>query len=184
MSSHTYLCQLSGCCACSQHQNDNLREGLPELCEDISEDGPEWAKAAFNCSPEAVNIWIGDERSVTSFHKGGWLDPKNCPYNVHSLRAVHSSCDAQSTLCDENCLQGCMSLQITMRTYMLLYEEQKCSHCFHRLVHTECTHASTQLRSITEINKGSWSSGCHLPRPISLGLLLNSQQVKVVLPHI
>ncbi|GMH42755.1 hypothetical protein BSKO_10674 [Bryopsis sp. KO-2023] len=52
-----------------QHQNNNLKESFPELCSDIHPEGPDWAKSAFGCNPEAVNIWIGDERSVTSFHK-------------------------------------------------------------------------------------------------------------------
>lgn len=29
----------------------------------------EFAAAAFGCAPEAVNLWIGDERSTTTFHK-------------------------------------------------------------------------------------------------------------------
>jgi jumonji domain-containing protein 7 len=30
----------------------------------------EWAEKVFGGPPEATNLWIGDERSVTSFHKG------------------------------------------------------------------------------------------------------------------
>lgn len=53
-----------------QHQNNNLQMEFPELCNDIEVTGPQWATSAFGCIPEAVNLWIGDERSVTSFHKG------------------------------------------------------------------------------------------------------------------
>lgn len=34
---------------------------------DISE--LDWANEAFGSSPEATNLWIGSDESVTSFHK-------------------------------------------------------------------------------------------------------------------
>jgi peptidyl-lysine (3S)-dioxygenase / protease len=50
-------------------QNDNLRKEYPELLEDIDY-SLSIAKAAFeNPVPEAVNLWIGDERSISSIHK-------------------------------------------------------------------------------------------------------------------
>ncbi len=50
-------------------QNDNLRQHLPELLEDIDLYVP-LAREVFGCDyPEAVNLWIGDERSVSSMHK-------------------------------------------------------------------------------------------------------------------
>lgn len=52
-----------------QHQNNNLAEELPQLFEDM-EEHLGWANEAFGCTPDAVNIWIGDARSTTSFHKG------------------------------------------------------------------------------------------------------------------
>lgn len=42
----------------------------PELWNDANIDGFNWAIDAFGCESEAVNLWIGDHRSVTSFHKG------------------------------------------------------------------------------------------------------------------
>lgn len=50
-------------------QNDNLRTTMPQLLKDIA-DNIEIATEAFNLSsPEAINLWIGDERSVSSVHK-------------------------------------------------------------------------------------------------------------------
>lgn len=61
-----------------QHQNDSLRSEFANLIEDrdIEPEIP-WASEALNQKPEAVNLWIGDRRAVTSFHKvgrlAGWL---------------------------------------------------------------------------------------------------------------
>jgi jumonji domain-containing protein 7 len=50
-------------------QNDNLRQHLPELLEDIDLYVP-IAREVFGTDyPEAVNLWIGDERSISSMHK-------------------------------------------------------------------------------------------------------------------
>ncbi|KAG2442712.1 hypothetical protein HXX76_002795 [Chlamydomonas incerta] len=51
-----------------QHQNSNLREELSALLGDV-EPGLPWAEEVFGGPPEAVNLWIGDQRSATSFHK-------------------------------------------------------------------------------------------------------------------
>eukprot|EP00955_Chlamydomonas_euryale_P004955 52853-Chlamydomonas_euryale.AAC.13 len=51
-----------------QHQNSSLTAEYPQLAGDCP--APEWAARAFGAPPEASNLWIGDERSVTSFHKG------------------------------------------------------------------------------------------------------------------
>lgn len=51
-----------------QQQNDCLRQDFPELMEDIQPMLP-WATEAFGSEPEAVNLWIGGEKSVTTFHK-------------------------------------------------------------------------------------------------------------------
>lgn len=53
-------------------QNDNLRVSMPELLADITASLPLADEAFANngCpGPEAVNLWIGDERSVSSIHK-------------------------------------------------------------------------------------------------------------------
>lgn len=50
-------------------QNDNLRTEFPELLEDININ-ISLAEEVFESGiPEAVNLWIGDERSVSSVHK-------------------------------------------------------------------------------------------------------------------
>ncbi|PNW85197.1 hypothetical protein CHLRE_03g175750v5 [Chlamydomonas reinhardtii] len=51
-----------------QHQNSNLREELSALLGDV-EPGLPWAEEVFGGPPEAINLWIGDQRSATSFHK-------------------------------------------------------------------------------------------------------------------
>ncbi|GLI69169.1 hypothetical protein VaNZ11_013738, partial [Volvox africanus] len=51
-----------------QHQNSNLSGELGLLLDDIGPGLP-WAEEVFGGPPEAMNIWIGDERSATSFHK-------------------------------------------------------------------------------------------------------------------
>ncbi|CAE7895991.1 Jmjd7 [Symbiodinium microadriaticum] len=49
-------------------QNDSLREEFPGLLPDVPAAIP-LARQAFGNEPEAVNLWIGDERSVSSCHK-------------------------------------------------------------------------------------------------------------------
>jgi jumonji domain-containing protein 7 len=51
-----------------QQQNSNLTQELPQLLEDVDVQ-LEFAAAAFGAPPDATNIWIGDERATTSFHK-------------------------------------------------------------------------------------------------------------------
>jgi jumonji domain-containing protein 7 len=54
-----------------QQQNSSLTQELPQLLPDVSPHLP-WANEAFSAPPDAVNIWIGDQRSVTSFHKDNY----------------------------------------------------------------------------------------------------------------
>lgn len=49
-------------------QNDSLREEFPSLLEDVPEI-ISLAKEVCGNDPEAVNLWIGDDRSVSSCHK-------------------------------------------------------------------------------------------------------------------
>ena len=51
-----------------QQQNGNFSAHFPELAGDVEPELP-WASAAFGASPDAVNLWIGNGNSVTSFHK-------------------------------------------------------------------------------------------------------------------
>ncbi|KAJ0401295.1 hypothetical protein P43SY_001826 [Pythium insidiosum] len=50
------------------HQNDSLRDEFPELYREVP---PciDLAREAFGNEPDAVNIWIGDERAVSTMHK-------------------------------------------------------------------------------------------------------------------
>ena len=52
-----------------QSQNNNLLEELPVLMDDIPKDLT-FATEVLGTLPEAANVWIGDERSVSSLHKG------------------------------------------------------------------------------------------------------------------
>lgn len=51
-----------------QSQNSNLTNMLSEFVTDIDED-VDWASAAFDKKPDAINFWMGDSRAVTSMHK-------------------------------------------------------------------------------------------------------------------
>lgn len=58
-----------GFVAYAQQQNDCFRSEYLELRDDCDEE-IEWATEAFGGDlPEAVNLWIGNEFSETSFHK-------------------------------------------------------------------------------------------------------------------
>lgn len=58
----------SGCIAYLQEQNDCFRNEYSALAQDCDPHIP-WASEALGCLPEAVNLWIGNDKSVTSFHK-------------------------------------------------------------------------------------------------------------------
>ncbi len=49
-------------------QNDNLRQQMPQLLDDCAQSLP-LADECFGLQPEAINLWIGDQRSVSSTHK-------------------------------------------------------------------------------------------------------------------
>lgn len=54
--------------AYAQQQNDCFRAEYSALSADVEPHIP-WATEALGCLPEAVNLWIGNGRSETSFHK-------------------------------------------------------------------------------------------------------------------
>ncbi|KAJ7944002.1 JmjC domain-containing protein 7 [Quillaja saponaria] len=54
--------------AYAQQQNDCFRSEYSELGSDCDPHIP-WASEALGCLPEAVNLWIGNHHSQTSFHK-------------------------------------------------------------------------------------------------------------------
>ncbi|CAM9590057.1 unnamed protein product [Ectocarpus sp. 8 AP-2014] len=49
-------------------QNDSLRQEFPGLMEDV-EPFLALAREAFGNEPDAVNLWIGDDRSLSAVHK-------------------------------------------------------------------------------------------------------------------
>ncbi|KAK5167737.1 uncharacterized protein LTR77_007436 [Saxophila tyrrhenica] len=52
-------------------ENDNLREEYYSLLPDIPESIP-FARLALEKEPDAINLWIGNERSVTALHKDNY----------------------------------------------------------------------------------------------------------------
>lgn len=43
-----------------------MTEDFPELVDDVKPESIDFAKQVFNKDPDAVNFWMGDERTVTS----------------------------------------------------------------------------------------------------------------------
>ncbi|KAK3029740.1 hypothetical protein RJ639_038017 [Escallonia herrerae] len=58
----------AGFVAYAQQQNDCFRSEYSALGDDVEAHVP-WASEALGCMPEAVNLWIGNGSSETSFHK-------------------------------------------------------------------------------------------------------------------
>jgi len=52
-------------------QNDSLRAETASLLDDVAPEGLPFARDAFGSGPEAINIWMGDERSESAMHKVG-----------------------------------------------------------------------------------------------------------------
>eukprot|EP00002_Diphylleia_rotans_P015413 TRINITY_DN2991_c0_g1_i5.p1 TRINITY_DN2991_c0_g1~~TRINITY_DN2991_c0_g1_i5.p1 ORF type:complete len:298 (-),score=85.31 TRINITY_DN2991_c0_g1_i5:88-981(-) len=61
----------------AQHQNSSFLTEFQPLWNDVDAE-IDFASQAFNAAPEAVNFWMGDERSVSSMHK----DPFENLYGV------------------------------------------------------------------------------------------------------
>ena len=55
-------------CLYYSRQNDCLRSELPSL-SNLFPASIQFADEAFDAQPEAINLWIGNERSVSSMHK-------------------------------------------------------------------------------------------------------------------
>jgi len=55
----------------AQTQNDNLRNEYSTLFSNVEKDIP-WARIALQEDPEAINLWIGNSRSVTALHKDNY----------------------------------------------------------------------------------------------------------------
>ncbi|KAG0140748.1 hypothetical protein CROQUDRAFT_52776 [Cronartium quercuum f. sp. fusiforme G11] len=52
-----------------QSQDGNLHKELRALLDDVGDEVPIASAAMGGVEPDAVNVWIGDDRSVTSLHK-------------------------------------------------------------------------------------------------------------------
>lgn len=65
---HVLRSSCEGAVAYLQQQNNCFPLEFSALSEDADGDIG-WASQALGCKPEAVNLWIGTEDSVTSFHK-------------------------------------------------------------------------------------------------------------------
>ncbi|KAG9506170.1 hypothetical protein J7337_003151 [Fusarium musae] len=52
-------------------ENDNLREEYISLFSDVQKDIP-FARIALDKCPDAVNLWIGNSKSVTAMHKDNY----------------------------------------------------------------------------------------------------------------
>jgi jumonji domain-containing protein 7 len=55
------------------HQNDSLREQFSEILKDVPS-SIRVAEDVFGNAPDAINLWIGDQRSITTVHKGMLLN--------------------------------------------------------------------------------------------------------------
>ncbi|KAE8411022.1 cupin-like domain-containing protein [Aspergillus pseudocaelatus] len=55
----------------AQTQNDNLRDEYITLFSDVQKDIP-FARIALDKMPDAVNLWIGNSKSVTAMHKDNY----------------------------------------------------------------------------------------------------------------
>lgn len=52
-------------------ENDNLRDEYITLFSDVQKDIP-FARIALERTPDAVNLWIGNSKSVTALHKDNY----------------------------------------------------------------------------------------------------------------
>ncbi|RBA10669.1 hypothetical protein FPRO05_05258 [Fusarium proliferatum] len=59
------------CVAECPQENDNLREEYITLFSDVQKDIP-FARIALDKSPDAINLWIGNSKSVTAMHKDNY----------------------------------------------------------------------------------------------------------------
>lgn len=52
-------------------ENDNLRGEYSSMYKEVEEDIA-WARIALGQQPDAVNLWIGNSRSITSLHRDNY----------------------------------------------------------------------------------------------------------------
>ncbi len=59
-----------------QKQCSSLTEEYPDLIKDVPE--IDWASKAFGQQPDAINMWIGDSRAISSLHKDPYENIYGC----------------------------------------------------------------------------------------------------------
>lgn len=78
-------------------QNDNFRQDFPSLLKDIEQCIPLAARIfgedGDTTGPEAINLWIGDERSVSSLHKD-FFENFYCVLKGTKTFLLYPPCDA------------------------------------------------------------------------------------------
>ena len=65
----SWLCP--GAAGLTFQENNNLREEYFDLFLDVEKDIP-WARIALEREPEAINLWIGNSRSITALHRDNY----------------------------------------------------------------------------------------------------------------
>lgn len=73
-------------------QNDCLRRELPSLTSIFPKSIP-FADEAFDAEPDAVNLWIGNEKSVSSMHKDHY-ENLYCVSSGEKIFTICPPCDA------------------------------------------------------------------------------------------
>ena len=79
-------------------QDDNFRRNFPSLLKDIEQSIPLATKVfgddrGIDSDPEAINLWIGDERSVSSLHKD-FFENFYCVIKGTKTFLLYPPCDA------------------------------------------------------------------------------------------
>lgn len=101
-------------------QNDCLRQEL-QLFADLFPSSIDFADEAFNAEPDAVNLWIGNEKSVSSMHK----DHYENLYCVASGKKIFTVCPPGDAL---------FLKDIKLPSAQFRYDESKDSWYVHRAV--------------------------------------------------
>ena len=120
----------------------SMPEEFGPLMEDIAE--LPWATEAFGEPPEATNLWIGGERSVTSFHKARLhrLASRSCAASAHFVHDAASLCVSRTPT----------------RTYMLWCAAQRPSPCCRLPTPTGSTCSNTPWQGTSSVVKVVFSS--------------------------
>ncbi|KAM3525527.1 hypothetical protein MY4038_007242 [Beauveria bassiana] len=100
----------------AQTQNDNLRQEYQCLFQDAQKDIP-FASIALQKPPEAINMWIGNSRSVTATHKDSY---ENIYVQIRGrkhfvlLSPLHHHCMNEKPLQPATYARGCSHGQLSL----------------------------------------------------------------------